>query len=54
MGHRHAPAFFTPGKHSVLIVHETGWALGPVWTGGQSRPHRNSILDLPARSQSPY
>ena len=26
---------------------------GPVWTGGKSRPHRDSIPDRPARSQSP-
>jgi len=43
---------FTPGKDSVPILQETGWALGPVWTGGKSRPHRDSIPDRPARSQS--
>ena len=30
-GQRHAPAAFTPGKDSVLIVQEAGWAPGPVW-----------------------
>ena len=27
---------------------------GPVWTGRKSRPHRDSIPDRPARSQSLY
>ena len=45
---------FTPGKDSVPILQEAGWAPGPVWTGGKSRPHRNSIPDHPARSQSLY
>ena len=45
---------FTPGKDPVLILQEAGWAPGPVWTGGKSRPHRDSIPDPPARSQSLY
>ena len=45
---------FTPGKDPVPIVWEAGWAPGPVWMGGKSCPHRNSILDRPARSQSLY
>ena len=45
---------FTPGKDSVPILQEAGWAPGPVWTGGKSRPHLDSIPDLPARSQSLY
>jgi len=45
---------FTPGKDPVPIVQEAGWAPGPVWTGGKSRPHRDSIPDHPARSQSLY
>ena len=45
---------FTPGKDPVPIVQEPGWAPGPVWTGGKSRPHRDSISDRPARSQSLY
>jgi len=45
---------FTPGKEPVLILQETGWTPGPVWTGGKARPHRNSIPDRPARSQSLY
>ena len=43
---------FTLGKDMVPILQETGWAPGPVWTGGKSCPHRNSIPDRPARSQS--
>jgi len=27
---------------------------GPVWTGGKSRPYRDSIPDRPTRSQSLY
>ena len=41
---------FTPGKDPVPILQEAGWAPGPVWTGGKSRPHRDSIPDCPARS----
>jgi len=45
---------FTPGKDPVPIVQEVGWASGPVWTGGKTRLHRDSIPDRPARSQSLY
>ena len=41
---------FTPGKNPVLILQEAGWAPGPVWTGGNFRPHRHSIPDRPACS----
>jgi hypothetical protein len=41
---------FTPGKDPVPILQEAGWAPGPVWMGGKSRPHRDSIPDLPALS----
>jgi len=41
---------FRPGKDPVPIFQEAGWAPGPVWTSGKSRPHRNSIPDRPARS----
>jgi len=37
---------FTPGKDAVPILQETGWAPGPVWTGENSRPHRDSIPDV--------
>ena len=45
---------FTPRKNPVPVLQEAGWAPGPVWTGGKSRPHRDSIPDRPARSQSLY
>jgi len=45
---------FTPGKDPVPILLEAGWAPGPIWTGGKSRPHRDSIPDRPSRSQSLY
>ena len=45
---------FIPGRDPVPIVQETGWAPGPVWTSGKSRPHLNSIPERPARSQSLY
>ena len=45
---------FTPAKAPVPIVQEAGWIPGPVWRGGKSRPHRDSIPDRPARSQSLY
>ena len=44
----------TSGKDPVPILQEAGWAPGPVWTGGKSRFHRDSIRDRPARSQSLY
>jgi len=45
---------FTPGKNPVPTLQAVGWAPGPMWTGGKSRPHRDSIPDRPARSQSLY
>jgi len=41
---------FTPGKDPVPIFQEAGWVPGPVWTGGKSPPHRDSISDHPAHS----
>ena len=38
-----------PGR-TLPILQEAGWAPGPVWTGGKSRSHRDSIPDCPARS----
>ena len=32
---------FTPGKDPVPILQEAGWAPGPVWTGGKSRPRHH-------------
>ena len=45
---------FTPRKDPVPILQEARWAPGPVWTGGKSRPQRDSIPDRPACSQSLY
>jgi len=45
---------FTPRKEPVRILQEAGWAPGPVWTGGKSRLHQDSIPEHPARSQSLY
>jgi len=39
-----------PGKTRHPILQESGWAPGPVWTGGKSRPDRDSMPDRPARS----
>jgi len=50
----HAPAALTPGKDPVPILQEAGWTPGSVWTGGKSRPHRDSIPDRPTCSQSLY
>jgi len=32
------PSRLTPGKDPVTILQEAGWAPGPVWTDGKSRP----------------
>ena len=47
-------AHFTPGKEPVPILQEAWWDPGPVWTGGKSRAHRDSIPERPARSLSLY
>ena len=39
-----------PVKDSVPILQEAGWAPGPVWTVGKSRPHRDSIPERSACS----
>ena len=39
-----------PGKDPVPILQDAGWATGPVWTDGTSRPYGDLIPDLPARS----
>ena len=53
-GQQHAPAAIYPRERPGTILQEAGWAPGSVWTGGKSRPHRDSIPDRPARSQSLY
>jgi len=53
-GQQHDPAALYPGKDAVPILQEAGWAPGPTCTGGKSRPHRDSIPDRPASSQSLY
>jgi len=45
---------FTPGRTRYPFYRRLGVPPGPVWTGGKSRPHRDSIPDRPARSQSLY
>ena len=45
---------FIPEKDPVPILREVGWVPGSVWTGGKSRPYRDSIPDRPARNQSLY
>ena len=45
----------TPGKNPALIVQETGWAPGPVGTGGENLgPTGIRAPDRPVRSQSLY
>jgi len=45
---------FTPGKDPVPIWQEAGWAPGPVWMGGKSRPNQDLIPDCPVQSQLLY
>ena len=49
-GQQHAPAVLYPGKNPVPIVHEDGWAQGPVWKDGKSRSTGIRSPDRPARS----
>ena len=53
-GQPHALATSTPGKDPVPILQEAGWVPGPIWTGGKSRPHQDSVPGRPAHSQSLY
>ena len=39
-----------PGKTRYPFYRRLGGPSGPVWTGGKSRPHRDSIPDRPVRS----
>jgi len=43
-----------PGKTRYPFYRRLGGPPGPVWTGGKSRPHRDSVPDRPVRSQSLY
>jgi len=44
-----------PGKDPVPIVHEAGWAPGPIWTGAETlAPDGIRSPDRPARSESLY
>ena len=53
---------FTSVKDPVPILQEAGWAPGPAWTGGKSRPQRDSIPDhaspksvaIPTELPGPY
>jgi len=45
---------YTPGKDLLPILQEAGWAPSPGGNGEISHPHRDSIPDRPARSQSLY
>jgi len=45
---------FNPGKDPVPIVQEAGWLATAGLDKRKSRPHRDSIPDRPARSQSLY
>jgi hypothetical protein len=54
-GLRHAPAAFTPGKDTVPIVQEAGWAPGAVWIGAENlAPTGIRSQDLLARGESLY
>jgi hypothetical protein len=45
----------TPGKEPVPIVHEAGWASGPVWTGAENLASTGiRSPDLSARNESLY
>ena len=48
------PGRTLPRERPGTIVQEAGWAPGPVWTGGKSRPTGIRSPDRPARSQSLY
>jgi len=46
---------FTPGKDTVPIVQDAGWAPEPVWTGAENLDSTGfRSPDRPARSQSLY
>ena len=52
---RHTPVALYPGKDTVPIVQEAGWAPGPVWTGAENLAHTGiRSPDRLAPSQSLY
>jgi hypothetical protein len=54
-GQRHAPAALPPGKDTVPIEEEAGWAPGPVLTGVENlAPTGIRSPDRPACSKSLY
>ena len=54
-GQRHAPAALYPRENPILIVQESGWAPGPVWTGGENLASTGiRFPDRPARNLSLY
>ena len=49
------PGRFTPGKDSVPIVQEAGWAPGPFWTDAENlAPTEIRPAERPAPSASLY
>ena len=58
------PGRFNPGKDTVPILKEAGWASGPVWTGARNlastgirspdRPARSESLSRPPVQQVPH
>jgi hypothetical protein len=54
-GQHHAPAAFTPGKDTVPIVQEAGWASEQVWIDAENlAPTGIRSPDLQACSESLY
>ena len=49
-GNATSPPLYPRQRDPVPILQEAGWARGPVRTGGNSRPHRDSIPHHPVRS----
>ena len=54
-GQRHAPADFRSGKDLAPNAQVVGWAIGPVWPGGENLSSTViRSLDLPTRGKSLY
>ena len=54
IGQQHARTVRYTRKALVPILEKAGWAPGPVWTCGISRPHRDSIPERATLSHSLY